>query len=61
MNNRSKKATIQIADLMDETNALVVSTKKQVLESEEFEIDLSGDENQDCSQIIGGRAIAWTF
>ncbi len=54
MHKRQNKAQIQITDLIDESVDNAVARRQQALESEEFEIDLSGDENQDYSQIKGG-------
>ncbi len=54
MAKHSNKAQIQITDLIDESVDNAVARRQQALESEGFEIDLSGDENQDYSQIKGG-------
>jgi hypothetical protein len=45
MSNRSNKAKIEIADLIDQSVSNAVARRQQVMESEEFEVDLS-DENQ---------------
>jgi hypothetical protein len=49
-----KKAQIQIIDLIGESVEHAVARRQKALESEGFERDLSGDENQDYSQIKGG-------
>jgi hypothetical protein len=54
MPKHSKKAQIQITDLISESVEHAVARRQKVLESEGFEIDLSDNENQDCSQIKGG-------
>jgi hypothetical protein len=54
MPKHSKKAQIQITDLISESVEHAVARRQKVLESEGFEIDLSGDGNQDYSQIKGG-------
>jgi hypothetical protein len=54
MDKRQKKAQIQITDLIDESVNNAVARRQQALESEGFEIDLAGDENQNYSQIKGG-------
>jgi hypothetical protein len=54
MNKHPNKAKIQITDLIDESVSHAVARRQKALESEEFGIDLSGDENQDYSHIKGG-------
>jgi hypothetical protein len=54
MNKHPNKAKIQITDLINESVDNAVARRQQALESEGFELDLSGDENQDYSQIKGG-------
>jgi hypothetical protein len=54
MDKRQNKAQIQITDLIDESVNNAVARRQQALESEGFEIDLAGDENQNYSQIRGG-------
>jgi hypothetical protein len=54
MDKRQNKAQIQITDLIDESVNNAVARRQHALESEGFEIDLSDNKNQDCSQIKGG-------
>jgi hypothetical protein len=54
MDKHSTQAKIQITDLINESVSHAIARRQKALESEEFEIDLSGDENQDYSYIKGG-------
>jgi hypothetical protein len=54
MSKHPNKAKIQITDLINESVENAVARRQQAFESEGYEIDLSGNDNQDYSQIKGG-------
>jgi hypothetical protein len=57
MNKHQNQVKIKITDLINESVDNAISRRQQALKSEEFEIDLSDDKNQNYSHIKGGFCV----